>query len=533
MQGLRIVKRNGEKTPFNPQKIQMRIKKAAKGLKVNPDQIFINVMNTIPYEGDLETTKLDKQIADVAAAYTGSHYDNSRFAANISISSYHKETLSSFTETMRALNDDGVVHADLIAKIDDYGVTKVDDIIDNERDYNFDYFAWRTLQEMYLLKNGRGVPFERPQHMYLRVALWVTNSLKEAKEYYESLSKQLISPATPIMINAGTTVPQLASCVLEYNSADSIDGLINTFSDVSRYSAAGAGIGLCMSNIRSKDTRIKSSGGKAMGLLKYLKIINEGLRGFNQQGRRPGAAAIYLEPWHRDIFDLLDIKRNTGLEEARARDLFTALWVPDLFFKAVREDLDWHLFCPHDIKKAGLKPLQDVYGEEFEEEYAKAVALGIGKKVKAQEIWKKVYESQIESGVPYIAAKDSANRKTNHQNIGTIKQSNLCCLHGDTMLVVRDSDGAIHDKSIKEVVERISNMERWEVLSEGQEFQTILIGDIMREEAELLEIIDEDNGISIRCTPDHLIYTKNRGFVMAKDLVESDELEILSVNIPI
>lgn len=533
MQGLRIVKRNGEKTPFNPQKIQTRIKKAAKGLKVNQDEIFINVMKTIPYEGDLETKRLDKQIAEVAAAYTGSHYDYSRLAANISISSYHKETASGFSETMRTLNTSGAICDDMIKKIEEYGEKNVDAIIDHDRDYNFDYFAWRTLQEMYLLKNEKGISTERPQHMYLRVALWVTSTLKEAKEYYESLSKQLISPATPIMINAGTTVPQLASCVLEYNSEDSIDGLINTFSDVSRYSAAGAGIGLCMSNIRSKETRIKSSGGRAMGLLKYLKIINEGLRGFNQQGRRPGAAAIYLEPWHKDIFDLLDIKRNTGVEEARARDLFTALWIPDLFFKAVSEDLDWYLFCPHDLKKAGLKPFQEIYGDEFEKEYQKAVDLGLGKKVKAQEIWKKVYESQIETGVPYLASKDNANRKTNHQNIGVLKQSNLCCLHGDTMLIVRDSDGMIHNKTIKEIVERLSNMEQWEVLGENQEFQRILIGDIMREDAEILEVIDEDNGARIVCTPDHLIFTKNRGFVMAKDLIESDELEILKMNIPV
>jgi len=422
---LTIIKRNGEPASYSPQKIHARIKKAAKGLKVNSDEIFAKVITTMPTEGEVETRRLDKQIAEIAAAYTGSHYDYSRLAASVSVSAYHKDTVSSFTETMRILNTAGVVHEDLIKKIEEYGPSKVDAIIDHDRDYNFDFFAWRTLEEMYLLKNN-GVSVERPQHMYLRVAIWVTSTLKEAKEYYESLSRQLISPATPIMINAGTTVPQLASCVLEYNTADSGDGLLSTFSDVARYSSSGAGIGLCMSNIRSKETRIKSSGGRAMGLLKYLKIVNEGLRGFNQQGRRPGAAAIYIEPWHKDIFDLLDIKRNTGLEEARARDLFTALWIPDAFFRAVRSDGDWYLMCPHDIQKAGLRPLQELYGEEFDQEYQKAIDLGLGKKVKAQEIWKKVYESQIETGVPYLCSKDNANRKTNHQNIGTLRQSNLC-----------------------------------------------------------------------------------------------------------
>lgn len=426
MTGLIIQKRNGQQISFNIQKIQARIKKAAKGLKVNSDKICLEVLNTLPHEGVLETRKLDSQIANIAAAHTGTHHDYSRLASSVSVSSYHKETSSSFTETMKVLHEDGVVHDHMLEIIEEYGAAKIDAIIDDSRDYNFDYFAWKTLQDMYLLKNAKGIPYERPQQMYLRVALWVTNSLKEAKEYYESLSKQLISPATPIMINAGTVVPQLASCVLEYNSGDSGDGLLQTFNDVAKYSSAGAGIGLCMSNIRSKESRIKSSGGYAMGLLKYLKIINEGLRGFNQQGRRPGAAAIYIEPWHKDIFDLLDIKRNTGLEEARARDLFTALWMPDLFLKAVKEDGDWYLFCPNDIKKAGLRPLQEVYGEEFEKEYAKAIELGIGKKVKAQDIWKKVYESQIEAGVPYLLSKDNVNKKSNHANIGPVVQSNLC-----------------------------------------------------------------------------------------------------------
>jgi ribonucleoside-diphosphate reductase alpha chain len=196
--------------------------------------------------------------------------------------------------------------------------------------------------------------------------------------------------------------------------------------DISTYSSDAAGIGLSMSNIRSKESRITSSGGFAGGLLKYLKIVNESLRFFNQQGRRPGSAAIYLEPWHKDIFDLLDIKKNTGAEELRARDLFTALWIPDNFMNAVKNNGDWYLFCPNDIKKAGIKALQECYGEEYEENYNKAVALGIGKKTKAQEIWSKIIESQIETGVPYLCSKDNANKKTNHQNIGVIKQSNLC-----------------------------------------------------------------------------------------------------------
>jgi ribonucleoside-diphosphate reductase alpha chain len=279
---------------------------------------------------------------------------------------------------------------------------------------------------MYLLKTPKGKVVERPQHMYMRVALWVTNTFEEAVDYYQSLSNQLVSKATPIMINAGTKVPQLASCVLHYNNSDSRQGLLESFSDISTYSSDAAGIGLCMSNIRSKESRINSSGGFAGGLLKYLKIVNEGLRFFNQQGRRPGSAAIYLEPWHKDIMDLLDIKKNTGAEELRARDLFTSLWIPDNFMNAVRNNSDWYLFCPNDILNAGIKPLQECFGDEYEENYNKAVQMGLGKKVSAQNIWNKIIESQVETGVPYLCSKDSANRKTNHQNIGVIKQSNLC-----------------------------------------------------------------------------------------------------------
>ena len=423
---LKIIKRSGDSVSFNPQKIYSRIKRASKGLNVNSDEIFIKAITSVPTEGEITTGELDKLIYEIAASYTGSHHDYSRLASSVAISSYHKETEDSFSKTMKLLNSDGIVNDSLIETIDLYGEENIDSVINHENDYNFDYFAWRSLREMYLLKRPNGEVIERPQHMYMRVALWVTNTFEEAVDYYKSLSEQRISPATPIMINSGTKIPQLASCVLHYNNSDSRRGLLDTLNDISTYSADAAGIGLCMSNQRSKESRINSSGGYAGGLLKYLKIVNESLRFFNQQGRRPGSSAIYLEPWHKDIMDLLDIKKNTGAEELRARDLFTALWIPDNFMKAVREDKNWYLFCPNDIVKSGLKPLQECYGEEYESVYKQAVSLGIGKKVKAQDIWTKIIESQIETGVPYLCSKDSANRKTNHQNIGVIKQSNLC-----------------------------------------------------------------------------------------------------------
>ena len=426
MMSLRIKKRGGDDASFNPQKIYNRIKRASKGLSVNSDEIFIKVITSVPTEGLITTKELDKLIYEIAAAFTGSHHDYSRLASSVAISSYHKETNPSFVDTMKDLYSDEIVNDEFMSMIESYGPEKIDEVINHDNDYNFDYFAWRSLQEMYLLKLSSGKVVERPQHMYMRVAIWVTKSFEQAVEYYKSLSNQLISPATPIMINAGTKVPQLASCVLHYNNSDSRNGLLNTLNDISTYSSDAAGIGLSMSNIRSKESRISSSGGFAGGLLKYLKIVNESLRFFNQQGRRPGSAAIYLEPWHKDIFDLLEIKKNTGAEELRARDLFTALWIPDNFMKAVKNNGDWYLFCPNDILKSGIIPLQECYGDEYEENYAKAVSMGLGKKVKAQDIWSKIIESQVETGVPYLCSKDSANRKTNHQNIGVIKQSNLC-----------------------------------------------------------------------------------------------------------
>jgi ribonucleoside-diphosphate reductase alpha chain len=426
MMSLKIKKRGGDEVSFNPQKIYNRVKQASKGLKVNADEVFIKVITSVPTEGVITTKELDKLVYEIAAAYTGSHHDYSRLASSVAISAYHKETDDSFCNTMHTLHVEGIINDKLMETIELYGPENIDAVINHENDYNFDYFAWKSLSEMYLLKTPEGRVIERPQHMYMRVALWVTKSFEQAVEYYQSLSNQLISPATPIMINAGTKTPQLASCVLKYNHGDSREGLLQTFNDISTYSSDAAGIGLCMSSIRSKESRINSSGGFAGGLLKYLKIVNEGLRFFNQQGRRPGSAAIYIEPWHKDIIDLLEIKKNTGAEELRAKDLFTSIWLPDNFMNAVKNNSDWYLFCPNDIIKAGIKPLQEAYGDEYESNYNKAVELGLGKKVKAQTIWNKIIESQVETGVPYLCSKDSANRKTNHQNIGVIKQSNLC-----------------------------------------------------------------------------------------------------------
>lgn len=525
---MQIQKRSGEFVSFNPTKIYNRIKKAAKGLSVNSDELFIRVITSLPTEGTISTKKLDSLISEISASFTGSHHDYSKMAAAVAISSYHKETDPSFSTVMKRLNASGIIHNDLIEKIKSYGEDVVDAIVTSELDYEFDYFAWKSLADMYLTKDSNGSIVERPQHMYLRVALWVTDTLEDAKDYYKSLSNQLISKATPIMINSGTKVPQLASCVLHFNNGDSRVDLLKTFNDVASYSSDAAGIGLCMSNIRSKESRISTSGGMAGGLLKYLKIINEGLRFFNQQGKRPGSAAIYIEPWHKDIVDLLDIRKNIGAEELRARDLFTAIWLTDNFMRAVRENGDWYLFCPNDIKKAGLKAFHTIYGQEFEDEYNKAVALGIGKKVKAQDIWYGIYESQIETGTPYLCSKDSANKKTNHQNIGVLSQSNLC-IYGNALLDV-EYNGNKHKIDIETVIDLLKSGEMkvksYNESSGSIEYKTITNGALMSKKAEVLKIEDSETGKFIICTPEHKIFTQNRGFICAKDLIEDDILKI-------
>jgi ribonucleotide reductase alpha subunit len=526
MVGLIIEKRNGEQTSFNPTKIQSRIKKASKGLNVNSDEIFIKTITSLKTEGIVKTKEIDDLISQISASYTPSHYDYGKLAANISISGHHKSTSDDFYYTMQKLYDANVVNKKLIDKIEQLGVEKINNYINYDRDYVYDYFGWVSLKNMYLSKSSDGLYNERPQHMYMRIAVWLNDTLEEIFDYYDSLSTQKISKATPIMINSGTNKPQLASCVLMQNVGDSRLELLDTLKDISVYSSDAAGIGLGMSNIRSKESKISTSGGYAGGLLKYLKIVNESLRFFNQQGRRPGSAAVYLEPWHKDVFDLIDIKKNTGKEELRARDLFTALWLPDNFMRAVRDDGDWYLFCPNDITKAGLKPLHTIYGDEYEKEYNKAVELGLGKKIKAQDLWISIIESQIETGVPYLASKDNANNKSNHQNIGVISQSNLCCLVGDTILTIKRENGCIENLMISEVVDLINTSERLMVLTEGNKFSLISGGMLTRKNAELIEISDTENNVSIKCTPDHLIFTKNRDFVRADQLNENDELDL-------
>ena len=420
---MQVIKRNGQKIDFNPNKILLRIKKQSDGLKVNPDELFLKVTQGIA--DNMTTNEVDDLVSIVAESLSMNHPDYSILAANIAISKLHKETEDNFMKATKKQYNAGLLNDMYYNKVKE-NIELIESVINYKRDFNFDYFGWCSLKDIYLLKTKDGQLVERPQQMYVRVALMVTNTPEDFREKYNDLSNQRESPATPIKINIGTKIGQIASCNLSIVPDDSTEGLLEMLGRISISSSKAEGIGLAVSNIRSRETNVGNSDGKAGGIFKYLKVVNEALRFWNQRGKRPGSCAVYIEPWHKDIFDVLDMRKKTGDESLRARDLFSALWIPDNFMRAVEENSDWYLFCPHDIKTAGLKPFYEIYGAEYEEEYNKAVELGLGTKIKAHDLWLKILEAQIESGMPYMCFKDSANMKSNQKNMGVIHSSNLC-----------------------------------------------------------------------------------------------------------
>lgn len=423
MQEIKVIKRNGNKIDFNPNKILSRIKKQSEGLNVNSSDVFIKVAQGIA--NDMTTNELDDLISVVSESMAMNHPDYSKLAANIAISKLHKETEDSFMKAIKKMYNAGLLNDAYFNKAK-ANLDLIEATIDYKRDYHFDYFGWCSLKDIYLLKTKTDTILERPQQMYVRVALMVTNTPEDFVEKYNDLSNQMESPATPLKMNIGTTIGQIASCNLSIVPDDSTEGLLSILNRIAISSSKAEGIGLAISNIRSKESNVGNSNGKAGGVLKYLKVVNETLRFWNQRGKRPGSCAVYIEPWHKDIFDVLNIRKKTIAEELKAKDLFSALWIPDNFMRAIEANGDWWLFCPHDIKLAGLKPLYELYGDEYEAEYNKAVELGIGTKIKAHDLWLKILEAQIETGMPYMCFKDHANHKSNQKNIGVIHSSNLC-----------------------------------------------------------------------------------------------------------
>jgi ribonucleoside-diphosphate reductase alpha subunit len=419
---MQIVKRNGKKEDVKFDKILQRVKNLSEGLKVEPVAVSQKVVAGL-VDG-ISSTKIDELLAETAAVLTTEHPDYARLASRISVSALHKVTASSFYQTMKLLYKEGVLSDQFIEFLKGTG-QKIDAMLDYERDFNFEYFGYKTLEKGYLQKiNGKIV--ERPQHLFMRVAVGVAGlgggTLEDVKELYDMMSKGLYTHATPTLFNAGTKRPQLSSCFLVSMKEDSIEGIYDTLKECALISKNAGGIGLHIHNVRAVGSPIRGINGTSDGIIPMLKNFNETARYVNQGGRRKGSFAIYLEPWHADVEAYLDLKKNTGKEEMRARDLYLALWVPDLFMKRVKEDGNWTLMCPNECPN-----LSDVWGAEFEKLYTQYENENRGRKtIKARELMAKIIEAQIETGVPYMLFKDAANGKSNQQNLGTIKSSNLC-----------------------------------------------------------------------------------------------------------
>ncbi len=428
-----VTKRDGSKEAVRFDKISNRIKKMTYGLNTDfVDWMGISQKVIAGIFDGITTVELDNLAAETAASLIPSHPDYSILASRIAVSRLHKTTKKKFSETIEDLyhyidpetgKAAGLINDDTFEAIQQ-NKDKFDSAIIHDRDFNFEYFGFKTLEKSYLLKM-HGMTAESPQHMYMRVAAGIWGSdIKNALKTYELLSTHMMTHATPTLFNAGTKKPQLSSCFLLTMQDDSIAGIYKTLSDVALISQNAGGIGLAIHNIRSTNSYIRGTNGKSNGIVPMLKVFNETARYVDQGGgKRKGSFAIYLEPWHADVEDFLDLRKNTGKEERRARDLFLALWIPDLFMERVENDQEWSLFSPSEVPG-----LHEIYGQEFVDRYTKAENSGKARKVvKARELWAKILESQIETGTPYILFKDSANRKSNQQNLGTIKSSNLCC----------------------------------------------------------------------------------------------------------
>ena len=429
---MQVLKRNGSRESVSFDKVLQRVRKAARGLSVNPDALAQQVLSQI-YDG-VKTSELDELTAQLAAGLSTLHPDYGTLAARISVSNHHKNTSSSFSEVMTTLSKQimpatgeatSLVNPAILTVIATKGA-EIDKYIQYERDYLFDYFGFKTLEKSYLLKDTSMRVIERPQHMWMRIALALwgeEETLERAFETYDLLSQKYFTHATPTLFNAGTPRQQLSSCFLLSMSEDSISGIYKTLGDCAAISKYAGGIGLHIHNIRARGSLIKGTNGQSNGLTPMLRVFNNTARYVDQGGgKRNGSFAMYLEPWHADVDDFLRMKLPSGAEEERARDLFYALWIPDLFMQRVEANGEWTLFCPNEAPG-----LSDVWGEKFNELYERYEKEGRGRKtVSAQKLWFQILDSQMETGTPYLLYKDACNRKSNQQNLGTIKSSNLC-----------------------------------------------------------------------------------------------------------
>ena len=430
---MHVQKRNGDREPISFDKVLSRVRKAARGLQVNADALSQQVLSRI-YDG-VPTTQLDELTAANAASLGTVHPDWNILASRIAISNHQKNTEASFSKVVAALANQTMnktgektsyISPELAAVVVAHG-DEIDTYIQHQRDYLLDYFGFKTLEKSYLLRDTSMRILERPQHMWMRVslALWAGHPkmLQYAFETYDLMSQKSMTHATPTLFNAGTPRQQLSSCYLIAMNDDSISGIYKTLADCAAISKYAGGIGIHAHNIRARGSLIRGTNGVSNGLVPMLRVFNNTARYVDQGGgKRNGSFAVYLEPWHADIEDFLKLKLNSGSEEERARDLFYALWVSDLFMERVEADGDWSLFCPSEAPG-----LSDVWGDEFKALYTQYEREGRARKsVKAQKLWFQILDAQMETGTPYLVYKDAANKKSNQQNLGTIKSSNLC-----------------------------------------------------------------------------------------------------------
>ncbi len=426
-----VVKRDGKKEPMMFDKITARVRKLCYGLNelVDPVKVAMRVIEGL-YDG-VTTSELDNLAAEIAATLTTAHPDYAKLAARISVSNLHKNTKKTFSEVMEDLysyvnprtGKKAPLLADDVFKVIMDNKEKLDSTIIYNRDFGYDYFGFKTLERSYLLKlNGKIA--ERPQHMLMRVSIGIhLDDIDSAIETYELMSKKYFTHATPTLFNSGTPKPQMSSCFLLTMKEDSIDGIYDTLKQTAKISQSAGGIGLAIHDIRATGSYIGGTNGTSNGIVPMLQVFNDTARYVDQGGgKRKGSFAIYLEPWHADVFEFLDLKKNHGKEEMRARDLFYAMWIPDLFMKRVQDNDQWTLMCPNECPG-----LADTHSEAFETLYTKYETEGKGRKtIKARDLWEKIMESQIETGTPYMLYKDAANSKSNQKNLGTIRSSNLC-----------------------------------------------------------------------------------------------------------
>lgn len=426
-----VLKRDGKKEPVMFDKITARVRKLCYGLNelVDPLKVALRVIEGL-YDG-VSTSELDNLAAETAATMTTTHPDYAKLAARISVSNLHKNTKKSFSDTMTDLYEyvnprtgkPAALLSDEVYQVIKENAELLDSTIIYNRDFNYDYFGFKTLERSYLLKLN-GAIVERPQHMLMRVSVGIhLNDLDAAVETYNLMSKKYFTHATPTLFNSGTPKPQMSSCFLLQMKDDSIEGIYDTLKQTAKISQSAGGIGLSIHNVRATGSYIAGTNGTSNGIVPMLKVFNDTARYVDQGGgKRKGSFAIYLEPWHADIYDFLELKKNHGKEEMRARDLFFAMWISDLFMKRVEGNEDWTLMCPNECPG-----LYDTHSEDFEALYTQYEREGKGRKtVKARELWEKILESQIETGTPYMLFKDAANRKSNQKNLGTIRSSNLC-----------------------------------------------------------------------------------------------------------